>query len=95
MFELLPANIRNFIDGIFAPPISFLQLMQDMLGNAGTVVGRGISLNNYFSFFGYLPPEWQNVVNSALSSVMLLAVLWLVRSIWDMYLKVKASGKWW
>jgi len=95
MFDIIPAPIRNFIDAIFAPALSFLELMRDMLNNAGTVVGRGINLNNYFSFFGYLPSEWRAVVSSALASVVLLAILFLVRSAWDMYLKVKQSGKWW
>lgn len=95
MFDVLPAPIRNFIDAIFSPPITFLELMQDMLSNAGTVVGRGISLGNYFSFFSYLPSEWQSVIQSALASSVLLAILFLVRSLWDMYLRVKQSSKWW
>lgn len=95
MFDLIPAPIRNFVDAIFAPPLSFLNMMRDMLNHAGTVAGKGINLNNYFSFFAYLPAEWQNVVKSALASVVLLATLWLVRSAWEMYLKVKQSTKWW
>lgn len=95
MFDILPVAIRNFIDAIFSPPLTFLQLTQDMLSRAGTVAGRGINLNNYFSFFAYLPSEWQSVVQSALASSVLLAILFLVRALWDMYLKVKASSKWW
>lgn len=95
MWDVLPVAVRNFIDSIFSPPLAFLQLMRDMLNQAGTVVGKGINLNNYFGFFGYLPTEWQNVVKSALSSVVLLAILILVKAAWDTYLRVKASGKWW
>jgi hypothetical protein len=95
VFDILPVSIRNFVDAIFSPPLTFLELCRDMLANAGTVVGRGISLGNYFGFFGYLPSEWQGVVQSALGSVALLAVLFLVRALWDMYLKVKVSSKWW
>lgn len=95
MFDILPTPIRNFIDAIFAPPLTFLRLMRDMLNEAGTVVGKGINLNNYFGFFAYMPPEWQNVVKSALTSIVLLAILFIVRAVWDMYLKVKTSGKWW
>lgn len=95
MFELLPPRVQNFIDAIFAPPLQFLELTRDMLNNAGTVVGKGISLGNYFSFFAYLPTEWQSVVQSALASVTLLAILFLARSLWDMYLRVKQSVKWW
>lgn len=95
MWDILPVSIRNFIDSIFSPAIVFLEMMRDMLNNVGTVAGKGIDLNNYFSFFAYMPAEWQNVVKSALASVVLLATLWLVKSAWDMYLRVKASGKWW
>lgn len=95
MWDLLPASMRNFIDSIFAPPLSFLNLMVDFLGRVGTVAGKGINLNNYFSFFGYLPPAWQLAVKSALASVVLLAMLFLVRMIWNAYLKTKNSAQWW
>lgn len=95
MFDILPAAVRNFIDAIFSPALSFLVLMRDMLDEAGSVVGRGINLNNYFSFFAYLPSEWQGVVQSALASCVLLGILFLVRAAWDMYLRVKQSSKWW
>lgn len=95
MFDILPAPIRNFFDTIFGPPTAFLELTFDMINKAGTVAGKGINLGNYFSFFGYLPQSWQNVVQSALASVVLLAILYLVRASWDMYLKVKGSSKWW
>jgi len=95
MFSILPQPVKNFIDVIFAPPLQFLELCQDMLDNAGAVVGRGLSLGNYFSFFGYLPAEWQAVIQSALASVTLLAILFLVRALWNMYLRIKQSVKWW
>lgn len=95
MFDILPAPVRNFVDSIFSPPLSFLQLMQTMLDQAGTVIGKGIDLNKFFSFFSYLPPEWQGVVTSALVSVTLLAILLLVKAAWDTYLRVKGSVKWW
>lgn len=95
MFDLVPLPVRNLIDSIFGAPIGWLQLMQTMLGNAGQVSGKGINLNNYFGFFAYLPPEWQLVVKSLLGSAVLLTVLFLVKAAWDMYLRVKESGKWW
>ena len=92
---MIPDNIKNYIDAIFSPPLSFLNLMQEMLNNASLVAGKGIDLSNYFSFFAYLPSEWQGVVQSALASIVLLATLFLVRAAWDMYLRVKQSSKWW
>lgn len=95
MWDILPVPIRNFIDSIFLPLTQFLEIMRDLLTSASLTAGKGINLNNYFSFFAYLPAEWQNVVKSALTSIVLLATLWLVRSVWDMYLRVKESGKLW
>lgn len=93
--DLLPQPIINFINAIFAPPKSFLTLMLDMLNRTSETVGHGINLNNYFGFFAYLPSEWQRVVQSALAAIVLLAILFLVRSAWDMYIKVKGSVQWW
>jgi hypothetical protein len=95
MFDLIPVSVRNMLDAVFKPPKTFLQLIIDLLDKAGSVTGRGISLNNYFGWFGYLPPSWQLVVKSALASVALLAILFLIRSVWDMYLKAKQSAQWW
>lgn len=95
MFDLIPQNVRNFIDALFAPVLSFLELLRDVLNDVSLVVGRGINLNNYFSFFNYMPPEWQTVIQSALASIVLLASLFIVRAVWDMYLKAKESGKFW
>lgn len=95
MWDLMPANVKNFIDALFSPLTSFLQLVLDMLGNVSLTVGRGINLNNYFSFFTYLPASWQTVIHSALASVALLGTVYLIRAAWDMYLKAKESGKFW
>lgn len=95
MFDLIPDTLINMIDASFAPALQFLQLCNDMLSNASLVVGAGINLSNYFSFFAYLPDAWQALVTSTLASVSLLAILYLVRSYWDMYLRIKKSSKWW
>jgi len=95
MFDILPQPIKNFIDTIFAAPLQWLQLMQQMINNASVTAGKGVDLSNYFSFFGYMPTAWQVCVSSAITSAVLLTVLMLVKAGWNMYLNVKASGKWW
>lgn len=95
MFDLVPNPVKNLIDTIFNAPLQWLQLMKQMIDNAGVVAGKGINLNNYFSFFGYLPPEWQLCVKSVITSAVLICVLFLVKAGWNMYLNVKASSKWW
>jgi len=91
----LPAPIRHFLDSIFAPPLSFLQMARDYLAEASLAAGHGINLNHYFGFFSYLPPSMQAVVNSIIAGIIVLAILWLVKSIMRMYFAVKEAVKWW
>jgi hypothetical protein len=91
----LPAALRNFIDSIFSPPLTFLQLARSYLNNTSLVAGHGISLNNYFGMFGYLPSSMQTVINSLLASIVLLAILQLVKMIMRMYFAFKDGAKWW
>lgn len=95
MFDILPDPVRNFIDSIFAAPVAFLQLIIDTLDGVSLVAGRGINMNNYFGFFGYLPASWRAVVQSLLAMIVLLGMLWVIRAVWDMYMKVKSGVKWW
>jgi hypothetical protein len=91
----LPGPIKNFIDSIFAPPLEFLTLAQSYLDRTSLIAGHGINLNNYFGFFGYLPSSLQAVVNSLLASVVLLAILQLVKAIMRMYYAFKDGAVWW
>lgn len=95
MTDLIPSSIKNFIDSIFNAPLSFLNLIIDTLNNVSLVAGKGINLNNYFGFFGYLPTAWQSLMHSIMGSVVFLALLFVVKAIWNMYFNVKGSIKWW
>lgn len=95
MFDLIPANVKNFIDSIFAPPLTFLNMASEYLGHVGLIAGKGINLNHYLSFFSYLPGPLQAVVNSLLASILLLAILQLVKSIVKQFFTVKSAVKWW
>lgn len=95
MFDLIPAAFKNFIDSIFNAPTSFLQMGVDYLSHVSLIAGSGINLNNYFSFFSYLPGSVQAVVNSLLAAIVFLAVIQMVKSIVRMYLTVKEAVKWW
>lgn len=91
----LPPGIRNFVDSIFGPPLEFLKLAVSYLNRTSLVAGHGINLNNYMGMFGYLPGQMQAVINSLLASVVLLAILQLVKTIMRMYYAFKDGAKWW
>lgn len=95
MDYFLPPQIKNFIDSIFSPPTEFLKLVIEYLNKVSLIAGHGISLNNYFGFFNYLPSSLQAVVNSLLAGIIFLAILQLVKVIWRAYYAVKDGTKWW
>jgi uncharacterized membrane protein len=93
--NVLPAAIKNFIDAIFNAPIAFLTMVYGFLAKIAMIAGTGINLNNYFGFFSYLPAPFITVLNSILASVMLLAILQLIKYIMRVYGEVKEWLKWW
>ncbi|RAU91543.1 hypothetical protein [Paenibacillus sp. YN15] len=94
-FDIIPGPVRNFMDSIFNPPLSFLSMGVEYLGHVSMIAGRGINLNHYFGFFAYLPSSMQSVVNSLLAAIMLLGVLQLIKAIARMYYNVKDGVQWW
>lgn len=87
--------IHGFIDKIFNPPISFLNMAIEKLREVQLVTAQGLDIGSYFSIFGDLPTAWQLVVSSILLSTVLLGTLLIFRSIMRMYYSVKEGVKWW
>lgn len=87
--------IINFINKIFEPPITFLDLAIEKLGEVGLVAAQGLNIGSYFSVFGDLPAAWQLVISSILLSTVLLGSLLIFRSVMRMYFSVKEGVKWW
>ncbi|WP_028982776.1 hypothetical protein [Sporolactobacillus terrae] len=87
--------IHGFIDAIFKPPISFLDMAIERLQSVQQVTAQGIDIGQYFSVFGDLPAAWQLVVTSILISTVLLGSLLIFRSVMRMYYAVKEGVKWW
>jgi len=86
---------RSFLDKIFQPPITFLDLAIERLQNVNLVVAQGLDIGQYFSVFGDLPTSWQLVVSSILISSVFLGGLLIFRSVMRMYYSVKEGVKWW
>lgn len=95
MTDLIPIRFKNFIDAIFEPPRAFLQMIVDTLNDVSLVAGKGLNLNNYFSFFAYLPDSLQQVIQAAIASVIFLGLIYVAKASWNIYLNVKGSIKWW
>lgn len=88
-------TIKSFINKIFEPPISFLDLAIERIQGVQLVTAQGLDIGSYFSVFGDLPRTWQMVVSSILLSTVLLGTLLIFRSVMRMYYSVKEGVKWW
>jgi hypothetical protein len=93
--DIIPAAIKNFLDAIFLPPITFLNMINEYLSSISLIAGKGINLNQYLGFFSYLPGSLQSVINSLLASILFIALLQLVVVIMRMYYAIKEAVKWW
>ena len=89
------AQIKNFLDNIFQPPISFLQMAQERIDSVGSIVGRGLNVQSYLSVFGDLPAAWQMVISSLLISTVLFMSLIILRAVMRLYYATKEGVQWW
>lgn len=87
--------IQSFVDSIFQPPITFLELAMEKLQNVQLVTAQGLNIGQYFAVFGDLPTHFQLVVSSILLSTVLLGSLLIFRSVTKIYFAVKEGVKWW
>lgn len=87
--NFIPQPVKNLIDSLFNPPLEFLNMIIDYLSNVSMIAGKGINLNNYLSFMGYLPTSFQQVLSSLLASVVFIAILKNIKYIMRLYFTVK------
>ncbi|USK56377.1 hypothetical protein LIS82_07865 [Cytobacillus solani] len=88
-------KIREFLDNIFGPVISFLDLGIEKLRGVRLVTAQGLNVGKYLSVFGDMPAAWQLVISSLLISTVLLGSLLLYRSVMRLYYSAKEGIKWW
>ncbi|MGE7191975.1 hypothetical protein [Lysinibacillus fusiformis] len=87
--------IHSFIDKIFQPPISFLDLAIEKLNAVNLVIAQGLNVGQYLSVFGDMPPVWQTLISSILISSVFIGGLLMFRSVMRMYYAMKSGVKWW
>nr|WP_090856045.1 hypothetical protein [Litchfieldia salsa] len=87
--------IRSWIDSIFSPFHSFLDMAIENLRNVSLTMAQGLDVGKYLSIFGDMPGPWQLVVVSILGSTFLLGALLIFRSQLRLYYAMKEGVKWW
>lgn len=88
-------EIKNWVDNIFCPIITFLDLAKQKLDETSTMIGQGLDIGKYFRIFGDLPTSWQLVVSSLLLMITTLSGLLIFRSAMRLYYAIKEGVKWW
>lgn len=91
----LKTKLRAFIDKIFNPIHTFLDLAKERLQQAGTVTAQGLNVGQYLSIFGDMPMPWQLVIYSLMISLALIGSIFMFRSIMRIYYALKDGVKWW
>jgi hypothetical protein len=91
----LKQQIHSFLDNIFGPPISFLDMGIEKLQSVNLVTAQGLDVGKYLSVFGDMPAAWQMVISSILISSVLLGSLLIFRSVARLYYSAKEGIKWW
>ncbi|HHY22582.1 MAG TPA: hypothetical protein GX525_12065 [Bacilli bacterium] len=91
----LLGKIKNWIDSIFSPVHSFLDIAIEKLRAVGQVTAQGLNVSSYLSIFGDMPYTWQLVIQSLLISMALLGTIFIFRSIMRVYFGLKDGVKWW
>lgn len=87
--------IRGFIDTIFSPFITFLDLAIEKLNDVSLITAQGLNVGQYLSVFGDMPRPWQMVISSLLISIVFLGGLLIFKSVTRLYFALKEGVKWW
>lgn len=87
--------IRGFIDTIFSPFITFLDLAIEKLNDVSLITAQGLNVGQYLSVFGDMPYPWQMVISSLLISIVCLGGLLIFKSVTRLYFALKEGVKWW
>lgn len=87
--------IRSIIDTILGPVITFLNYALDKLNSISMVADRGLNLDYYLGSVGALGPNWVTLVKTLISCLVILVLVYIAKTIYNLYLNAKDGVKWW
>ncbi|OIJ07727.1 hypothetical protein BKP35_18235 [Anaerobacillus arseniciselenatis] len=91
----LKERLVSWIDGIFSPFHAFLDMAIERLQVVSLVTAQGLNVGQYLSVFADMPFEWQLVVYSLMTSMVVIGSIFMFRSIMRLYYAKKDGVKFW
>ncbi|MBU8905578.1 hypothetical protein [Desertibacillus haloalkaliphilus] len=88
-------TLRAWVDSIFSPAHTFLDMAIERLQSVQLVTQQGLNIGQHLAIFGDMPHEWQLVINSLLLSLVLIGSLFMFRALMRIYFAKKDGVKWW
>lgn len=87
--------VTNFIESIFNPVISILDLIISKLSSIGTVAAKGVRVSDYFGFFNILGNAWSSLIMQFIAALTFIFVLYMIQKYNRVLLWFKDLIKWW
>lgn len=93
----LAANptFRDLVDSITGPAQQLLQSGIDRINSIPLVAARGLNLDYFLGPISMLGPAWVGLVKTVIGSIILIATVFFIRALYNLYLAFKQGIKWW
>lgn len=88
-------TIRDLVDSITGSAIQMLQDAFDRISSITLVAARGLNLDYFLGPVSMLGTPWVNLITSIVASIILIATVFVVRAIYNLYLRFKEGVRWW
>lgn len=87
--------LKSIIDTILGPVITFLNYALDKLNSISMVADRGLNLDYYLGSIGALGPNWITLVKTLILCLALLTLVFVTKTVYNIYLNAKEGVQWW
>lgn len=87
--------LKSIIDTILGPVITFLNYALNNLNSVSMVADRGLNLDYYLGPIGALGANWVTLVKTLILCLSLLCLVFVSKTVYNIYLSAKEGVKWW
>ncbi|RJG23298.1 hypothetical protein DQX05_13790 [Paenibacillus thiaminolyticus] len=87
--------MRNLIDTIFSPVVTFLGSISDSLRSLSVPVARPLDFGKYLGHFAFLGPAWITFITTVCTLGFIYFLIFFVMSNIGLFRKFKDMIKWW